>query len=49
MPRVWSWYHMVAARWSLWYWKTALPGVHAWPSSAWPRARNSRYLEPTLA
>src|SRR6266511_4928975 len=35
MPRVWSWYQRVDARWSLGYWNTAEPGVHACPNFCW--------------
>ena len=34
MPRVWSWNQRVAARWSLAYWKVAVPGSHVDPDAS---------------
>jgi hypothetical protein len=41
MPKVWSWNHIVVARWSFWYWNTAVPGGHPWCQRSPNLARNS--------
>jgi len=49
MPSVWSWYHIVVARWSFWYVNTALPAGQLTPLRAAASARNRLWNVPTFA
>ena len=49
MPSAWSWYQIVAARFSFGYWKTAKPGPHPTPKERAALASKKWYQVPFLA
>ena len=49
MPRVWSWYQSVQARWLFGYWNVADPGAHSTPNRPAALARKNSYQVPCVA
>ena len=49
MPRVWSWYQIVDARWSFGYWNVANPGPQEAPYFAIALLAKKSYQVPSVA